>query len=209
MILSDKTIKKLLNKGGPYSITITPIGVDAAIQAASVDLHMDNKILFFPKWRVRDSILIRLPFLQGILGKLRIIDIANGDIPKMQLKEIGISGHILWPGQCILASTIERIEVPSNLAAKVEGKSSLGRIFLTAHVTAGFVDPGFCGNITLEIKNLNHLPILLRPGMKISQLCFEITDEEVEKPYGSKELGSKYQNSIGVKPARGEHGCKT
>ena len=108
------------------------------------------------------------------------------------------------PGDFILGSTVEHIEVPPDLAARVEGKSSLGRLGLMVHVTAGFIDPGFKGNITLELKNLSHRSITLKTGMPISQICFEELSGKVLRPYGSEGLGSKYQSSKGTVPSRME-----
>lgn len=109
--------------------------------------------------------------------------------------------YVMTPGQFVFGSTIERIEVPPDLAARVEGKSSLGRVGLMVHVTAGFIDPGFRGNITLELKNLSDEPITLEVGMPISQVCFLEVFGKVLRPYGSEELGSKYQDSEGTIPS--------
>ena len=102
------------------------------------------------------------------------------------------------PGEFILASTEEYIYIPHWIAARVEGKSTLGRIGLMVHVTAGFIDPGFPGNITLELKNLNNRSIIIRRFMQIAQICFTEIDGDVERPYGSPGLGSHYQNSKGT-----------
>ena len=110
--------------------------------------------------------------------------------------------YALRPGEFILGSTVESVSIPDYLACRFEGKSSLGRIGLTTHVTAGFIDPGFQGTITLEIKNENQFPILLKPGMLIGQLCFIRLNTKVDRMYGSVELGSHYQNQIGVTEAR-------
>ena len=111
--------------------------------------------------------------------------------------------YTLMPGEFVLGSTIEAVKIPNGIAARFEGKSSLGRIGLSTHVTAGFIDPGFRGTITLEIHNLNAVPILMHAGMKIGQLCFMTLDQEVERPYGSSELGSHYQGQNTVTEARG------
>ena len=201
MIISDRGILERISRPTDDRITIDHIESGSDIQAASIDLHLDMKLLEFSEWTWFDYFLFKYPMLQRLFRKPRMIDIVEGHIPEMY--EVSCANpYILWPGGCVLGSTKEWIEVPPDLAAKVEGKSSLGRIFLTAHVTAGFVDPGFKGNITLEIRNLNRLPIVLRDGMKISQLCFEMLDQEAERPYGSPGLNSKYQSSNGVRPAR-------
>lgn len=202
MILSDRTVRERLESESDNRIVIDPIFSDSDIQAASIDLHLSYNLLVFPKWTWIDSLLLNYPILQRIVRRPRVVDIAYGDLPEMHAASCGGSGFMLWPGQCVLGSTQERIEVPNDLVARVEGKSSLGRIFLTAHVTAGFIDPGFMGNITLEMRNLGNLPIVLRSGMEISQLCFEKLDREAERSYGVEGLGSKYQNSIGTVPAK-------
>ncbi len=110
-------------------------------------------------------------------------------------------GYVLGPGEFILGSTNESVNIPSNLAARYEGKSSMGRIGLATHITAGFIDPGFSGDITLEIKNENNHPIRIFQGMKIGQLCFFELTGAVARPYGSANLGSHYQNQSGPTPS--------
>ena len=109
-------------------------------------------------------------------------------------------GYVLSPGDFILGSTNEFINLPDYLAARYEGKSSMGRIGLASHITAGFIDPGFRGTITLEIKNENNHYIRIRPNMPIGQFCFFETSP-VERPYGSEGLGSHYQGQIGTTPS--------
>ena|SRR3990167_2385754 len=104
----------------------------------------------------------------------------------------------LEPGTFILCHTLEEVRLPPNIAAKFEGKSSLGRLGLMTHITAGFIDPGFIGNLTLEVKNAGSHRLRLTEGIKIGQIAFFQLDEAAERPYGSKELGSHYQNSVGV-----------
>lgn len=113
---------------------------------------------------------------------------------------ITTSAYLLTPGECMLATTREYVEVPADMVARVEGKSSWGRKFLTAHVTAGFIDPGFRGTITLELVNLSRVNQLLHSGSPIAQISFELTDVEVERPYGSKGLDNHYQDQMGVTP---------
>ena len=113
------------------------------------------------------------------------------------------NNYTLMPGEFVLGSTIETVKIPNGIAARFEGKSSLGRIGLSTHITAGFIDPGFRGNITLEIHNVNAVPIMMHAGMKIGQLCFMTLDNEAERPYGSSELGSHYQGQNTVTEARG------
>ncbi|HEX2292767.1 MAG TPA: dCTP deaminase, partial [Gaiellaceae bacterium] len=109
---------------------------------------------------------------------------------------------ILHPGEFALASTLERIRLPDDLVARLEGKSSLGRLGLLIHSTAGFIDPGWDGHVTLELSNVANLPITIYPEMKIGQLSFVQLTEPAETPYGSGELGSKYQGQQGPTPSR-------
>jgi len=109
---------------------------------------------------------------------------------------------MLHPGEFVLGSTLERVAVPSDLVARVEGKSSLGRLGLVIHSTAGFIDAGFDGHVTLELANLANLPMTLYPGMKIGQISFIKMTSPAEKPYGSGAKGSKYQGQRGPTPSR-------
>jgi dCTP deaminase len=109
---------------------------------------------------------------------------------------------VLHPGEFVLGSTLEVVTLPDDLAARVEGKSSLGRLGLLTHATAGFVDPGFSGHVTLELANVATLPIKLYPGMKIGQLCFFRLSSPAEHPYGSAKYGSRYQGQRGPTPSR-------
>jgi dCTP deaminase len=109
---------------------------------------------------------------------------------------------MLHPGEFVLGSTLERVAVPTDLVARVEGKSSLGRLGLVIHSTAGFIDAGFDGHVTLELANLANLPITLYPGMKIGQISFIKMTSPAEKPYGSGAKGSKYQGQRGPTPSR-------
>tara|TARA_Y100000996_G_C22557595_1_gene656150 strand:+ start:3427 stop:4023 length:597 start_codon:yes stop_codon:yes gene_type:complete len=172
MVLSDRTIKEEIAAG---RIVINPLG-DNAIQPASVDVHLDNDFLVF-----RNS---RMPFIdvrQGVEDLTEKVQI-DDDKP-----------FILHPGEFVLGSTLEHIELPDDLVARVEGKSSLGRLGLLIHSTAGYVDPGFKGHLTLELSNVANLPITLYFGMKIGQLSYLKLTTPAEFPYGSPELGSKYQ----------------
>ncbi len=112
------------------------------------------------------------------------------------------SAFILYPGMVVLATTVETVHIPDTIAATVEGKSSLGRLGLTVHVTAGFIDSGFNGQITLELKNENPWPIVLRSGMKIAQLAFHELSTPVDRSYGSSQLDSHYQDQHGTQQAR-------
>jgi dCTP deaminase len=109
---------------------------------------------------------------------------------------------VLHPGEFVLASTYEVFLLPDDIAGRLEGKSSLGRLGLLTHATAGWIDPGFSGHVTLELSNVATLPIKLWPGMKIGQLCLFRTSSPVEHPYGSREYGSRYQGQRGPTPSR-------
>jgi dCTP deaminase len=172
MVLSDRDIRVALDK---KRITIDPIQ-DSDIQPASVDVHLDRKILVF-----RNS---RRPFIdihEDVSDLTEMVEIKD-EIP-----------FILHPGEFVLGSTLESIGLSDNLVARLEGKSSLGRIGLLIHSTAGYVDPGWNGNLTLELSNVNNLPVTLYYGMKIGQISFTELSSPSDRPYGSSDLGSKYQ----------------
>lgn len=184
MILSDRTIRGLATNCG----LIDPFDEDQ-LQPCSYDVRLDSRIKRFVK--TNDSAIY---IIDGLSKELRGVSMDTLNIANM--------AYALRPGEFILGSTVESVLIPDYLACRFEGKSSLGRIGLTTHVTAGFVDPGFQGTITLEIKNENQFPILLKPGMLIGQLCFIRLNTKVDRMYGSVELGSHYQNQIGVTEAR-------
>src|SRR5574337_954968 len=171
-VLSDRDIRALLQAG---RIRIDPYD-PACLQPSSVDLHLDREFRVFRNNRYA-FIDVREP--QPDLTELLAID---GDEP-----------FILHPGEFVLGQTLEWVELPDDLVARLEGKSSLGRLGLLIHSTAGYVDPGWKGNLTLELSNVANLPIALYFGMKIGQISFFRLTSPVERPYGSKELGSKYQ----------------
>ena len=172
MVLSDRTIKEELEKG---HIVISPLDPND-IQPASVDLHLDRNILVFAN--------SRRPY----------IDVKEGLEDLTQMVEIQEdSQFILHPGEFVLGNTLENIELPADLVARLEGKSSLGRIGLVIHSTAGFVDPGWKGHLTLELSNLARLPITLYRGMKIGQISYLRLTTPADRVYGSPSLGSKYQ----------------
>ena len=172
MVLSDRTIKQEIAKG---RIVIEPLG-EGCIQPASVDVHLDRRLLVF-----RNS---RRPY----------IDVREDTSDLTDLVEIDDHApFILHPGEFVLASTLEHIELPDDLVARLEGKSSLGRIGLLIHSTAGYVDPGWRGHLTLELSNVANLPVTLYYGMKIGQLSYLRLSTASDHVYGSPELGSKYQ----------------
>ena len=175
MVLSDRTIKEELEKG---RIVISPLD-PLDIQPASVDLHLDRKILVFT-----NSLRPFIDVKEGLEDLTQIVEIPDG------------SPFILHPGEFVLGSTLENIELPDDLVARLEGKSSLGRMGLVIHSTAGFVDPGWKGHLTLELSNLARLPITLYFGMKIGQISYLRLTTPAERLYGSESLGSKYQGQV-------------
>ncbi len=174
MVLSDRTIKQEIAQG---RIIIEPLD-PSCIQPASIDVHLDKKLLVFKTWRY--------PFY---------IDVKQNIDDLNELVEIDEdSPFFLQPGEFVLANTLESISLPNDLVARLEGKSSLGRIGLLIHSTAGYVDPGWRGHLTLELSNVARLPVTLYYGMKIGQVSFLRLTSPVERPYGSEGLGSKYQD---------------
>ena len=129
-------------------------------------------------------------------GEINAMDHTLHDLEYIRMT-MNDEGFVLDPNEFILGSTNEGVTIPKNIAARFEGKSSLGRLGLATHVTAGFIDPGFTGDITLEIKNLNNHPIRIFTGMRIGQLCFFDLHDDVGRSYGSESLGSHYQNQQG------------
>jgi dCTP deaminase len=173
MVLSDRTIKEEIARG---RILIEPLD-SSCIQPASVDIHLDKKLLVFRNWRYPSYIDVK----QSLDNLTELVEIEE-DKP-----------FFLQPGEFVLASTLERITLPDDIVGRLEGKSSLGRIGLLIHSTAGYVDPGWKGHLTLELSNVAKLPITLYYRMKIGQVSFLRLTSAAEKPYGSEGLGSKYQ----------------
>jgi dCTP deaminase len=159
---------------------------DDLLQPSSVDVRVDRFFRVF-----RNS---RYPF----------IDVKEPMEELTELVEITDESQpfILHPGEFVLGSTLERITLPDDLVARLEGKSSLGRLGLLIHSTAGFIDPGWDGHVTLELSNVANLPITIYFGMKIGQVSFVQLTEPAEHPYGSSSLGSKYQGQAGPTPSR-------
>lgn len=185
MVLSDRDIKKELIAG---RIVIEPMQ-EKDIQPASVDVHLGSDFRVF-----RTSIH-------------RFIDPQNPAADLTEGVEVGEGEEfILHPGQFALGTTYERIAVPDDILGKLEGKSTLGRLGLMIHSTAGYVDPGWDGELTLELSNVSTLPIILRPKMRIGQLSFERMSSPVERPYGCAELGSHYQGQKGATPSQALQG---
>ena len=172
MVLSDRDIRAEIAGG---RIVIDPF-IPEAVQPSSIDLHLDRRFRVF-----RNS---RYPFID-----------VRADQPELtELVEIsGDDPFILHPGEFVLGSTYERVELPNDLVARLEGKSSLGRLGLLIHSTAGYVDPGWEGNLTLELSNVANLPITLYDGMKIGQISFQRLSSPAEVGYGDARIGSKYR----------------
>ncbi len=177
MVLSDRTIKDALAVG---RIRVEPCDPDD-IQPSSVDLHLGGNFRVF-----RNS---RYPY----------IDPSREQAGLMELVEATAEDpFVLHPGEFVLGTTVERIVLPEDLVARLEGKSSLGRLGLLIHSTAGYVDPGWDGRLTLELSNVANLPIVLMPGMAIGQISFFQMTTPVDRPYGTPGLGSKYQGQTDV-----------
>jgi len=171
-VLSDRDIRAALEGG---RVRIDPYDA-SCLQPSSVDLHLDREFRVFRNNRYA-YIDVRTP--QPDLTE--VVSVADEE------------AFILHPGEFVLGQTSEWVELPDDLVARLEGKSSLGRLGLLIHSTAGYVDPGWKGNLTLELSNVANLPIALYTGMKIGQISFFRMSSPVERPYGSRELGSKYQ----------------
>ena len=181
MILSDRSIRQALDEG---RIVIDPLG-EGAVQPSSVDLRLDRSFRVF-----RNHTLGHIDVKRDLSALTTVLE-ADEDDP-----------FILHPGEFVLGATLERVSLADDLVARLEGKSSLGRLGLLIHSTAGFVDPGFDGQLTLELSNVANLPITLYPGMRIGQISFQEMTTPAEVPYGSGGLGSKYHGQRGPVPSR-------
>lgn len=181
MLLSDRDIRAEIDAG---RVQLDPYELDM-IQPASIDVRLDH---FF---RLFDN------------HKYPHIDPAQDQPELTRLVEVDPGQpFILHPGEFVLGSTFELVTLPDDVAARLEGKSSLGRLGLLTHSTAGFIDPGFSGHVTLELSNVATLPITLWPGMKIGQLCFFRMSSAAENAYGSDKYGSRYQGQRGPTASR-------
>jgi dCTP deaminase len=181
VILSDRTLREQIAAG---RILIEPFD-DSLVQPSSVDVRISN--------------LFRV-FRNHTAG---VIDVKVDTREMTELVETPLDGvFMLHPGEFVLGSTLERIAVPDDLVARIEGKSSLGRLGLLIHSTAGFIDAGFDGHVTLELANVASLPITLYPGMKIGQVSFMHMTTPADRPYGQGARGSKYQGQRGPTPSR-------
>jgi dCTP deaminase len=181
MILSDVTIRQEVAAG---RIVIDPFD-EACVQPSSVDLHVDSQFRVFANSRYPYiDVKLEMPDLT------ELVEVAEGE------------PFILHPGEFVLGSTLERVAIPDDMVARLEGKSSLGRLGLLIHSTAGYVDPGWDGYLTLELSNVANLPITIYPGMKIGQISFFRLTTTAQAPYGSKGTRSKYQGQRGPTASR-------
>jgi dCTP deaminase len=181
VVLSDKTIRTEIEAG---RIEIDPYD-QGLIQPSSIDVRVDSRFRVFHN--------ARYPYIdvrQPMEDLTELVEVKDGE------------PFILHPGEFVLGQTLERVTLPGDLVARLEGKSSLGRLGLLIHSTAGFVDPGFSGNLTLELSNVANLPITIYEGMPIGQISFMRMDGPVEVPYGAREKGSKYQGQGEPTPSR-------
>jgi dCTP deaminase len=181
VLLSDRDIRAEL---AAERVALEPFD-ESMIQPSSIDVRLDRFFRTFENHRYPH------------------IDPAEDqpDLTRM-VEPFGDEPFILHPGEFVLGSTYEVVTLPDDVAARLEGKSSLGRLGLLTHSTAGFIDPGFSGHVTLELANVANLPIKLWPGMKIGQLCFFRLSSPAEHPYGSEKYGSRYQGQRGPTPSR-------
>jgi dCTP deaminase len=180
-VLSDGTIRRLVDEG---RIVIDPWD-EAMVQPASVDIRLGDSFRVFHNHRVT-AIDLREP-------------------PRNLTEEVVIPDgepFAIHPGEFVLGRTLETVAIPEDIVCRIEGKSSIGRLGLIVHATAGFVDPGFRGSLTLEITNLTRVPIKLYAGLPIAQLSFMTLDQAAERPYGSPELGSHYQDQVAATESR-------
>ena len=181
MILSDRSIREAVKAG---RIIVEPFD-ESCLQPSSIDVKVSNLFRVFRN------------------HSAAVIDVKKDLTDLTELVEIdGNEAFMLHPGEFVLGSTLERVAIAADLVARVEGKSSLGRLGLLIHSTAGFIDAGFDGHITLELSNVANLPITIYPGMKIGQVSFMTMTTPADKPYGSGARGSKYQGQRGPTPSR-------
>ncbi|MEY4136767.1 MAG: hypothetical protein RL205_895 [Actinomycetota bacterium] len=181
MLLSDRDIKAEIAAG---RVALEPY-TEAMIQPSSIDVRLDRWFRVFENHKY--------PYIDPSQEQ--------PDLTRM-IEPEGDEPFVLHPGEFVLGSTFEVVSLPDDVAGRLEGKSSLGRLGLLTHSTAGFIDPGFSGHVTLELSNVANLPIVLYPGMKIGQLCLFRLSSPAEHPYGSEKYGSRYQGQRGPTPSR-------
>ena len=183
-ILSDKTLKKYLKEG---KIGFEPLTDEKQIQPSSIDMRLGDEFKVFK--------VIRKPYIDpkdpdDISSYMESTVVPEGE------------AFIIHPNEFALATTLEYVKVPDDLVARVEGRSSMGRLGVTMHVTAGFIDPGFEGNITLEISNIGAMPVALYPGQRVCQIVFETMTSPSEMPYGHPDRNSKYMGQTRPESSR-------
>jgi dCTP deaminase len=181
VLLSDRDLRKELDSG---RLVLDPWAPEM-LQPSSIDVRLDRHFRVFQNSRYT-----------------HIDPRERQDELTTPVEAVGEEPFVLHPGEFVLGSTFELVGLPDDLAGRLEGKSSLGRLGLLTHSTAGFIDPGFSGHITLELSNVANLPITLWPGMKIGQLCLFRLSSPAENPYGSARAGSRYQGQRGPTPSR-------
>jgi dCTP deaminase len=181
MVLSDRSIKEQLLAG---RIRVEPLDPDD-IQPSSIDLHLAPRFQVF-----RNS---RYPYIDPMREQSGLMELVAATVEEP---------FVLHPGEFVLGATLERVVLPTDIVARLEGKSSLGRLGLLIHSTAGYVDPGWDGTLTLELSNVANLPIVLTPGMPIGQISFALMTTPVDRPYGTPGLGSRYQGQSDPTPSR-------
>lgn len=185
MILSDRDLRARLAQG---DLQIEPLAdADLQIQPASVDLRLSHQFIVY-----------KLPHIS-------CIDTRDPKQIEQYTEKIEVSeeeGFVMHPGEFALGSTMEWVRIPPDLVARVDGRSSIGRVAIVVHATAGFIDPGFEGHITLELSNLGRCAVKLYPGMRVSQLVVEAMSSPAERPYGSASRASKYQGQRGPVSSR-------
>jgi dCTP deaminase len=181
VLLSDRDIRTEITSG---RVVLEPFD-DAMVQPSSIDVRLDKFFRVFENHRYP-----HIDPAEEQPDLTRLVEPVRGE------------PFILHPGEFVLASTYEVVTLPDDVASRLEGKSSLGRLGLLTHSTAGFIDPGFTGHVTLELSNVATLPIKLWPGMKIGQLCLFRLSSAAEHPYGSAHHGSRYQGQRGPTPSR-------
>jgi dCTP deaminase len=180
-VLSDGTIRRLVAEG---RVKIEPWD-PGMVQPASVDVRLGDSFRVFHNHRAA-AIDLRDP----PTNLTEAVTVGDGE------------SFVIHPGEFVLGRTLEWVELPEDIVSRIEGKSSIGRLGLIVHATAGFIDPGFSGTLTLEITNLTRIPIRLTPGLPIAQLSFMTLDKPAERPYGHPDLGSHYQGQVEATESR-------
>lgn len=185
MILSDRDIRRAMSEG---RIVIEPLAdPDIQIQPASVDIRLGNEFRVFK--HAKKELIDPAHDSKALNEYTELIRVGNGD------------SFIIQPGEFVLGRSIETIKVADDLVARLDGRSSMGRIALLVHATAGYIDPGFCGTVTLELSNVGKMPIALYPGQRIGQISFEQLSSPAERPYGEGR-NSKYQGQVSPEASR-------